>query len=86
MIAQSNDAVTVRADQLAESDIIRHSTGEAWLVISEPEYTNNGISFDILCLDVPAPDNTQTVCFAPEVSFLLLEIQAAPKSVNPVAS
>lgn len=75
MIAQSLDATTIRADELTEGDVIQHSTTELWMVVTEPEYTTNGISFDVLCLDVEAPDNTQTVCFAPEASFVLLDHQ-----------
>ena len=79
MIAQSLDATTIRADQLTEGDIIQHSTTELWMVVTEPEYTTSGISFDVLCLDVEAPDNTQTVCFAPEVSFVLLDYQPSQR-------
>ncbi len=76
MIAQSNDATTICADQLTEGDIIQHSTGESWMVIAEPEYTNAGISFEALCLDLDSPDNTQAVCFAPNESFVLLDHQS----------
>lgn len=43
---------TIRADELTEGDIIKHFTGDTWLVISEPEYTCSGITFDVLWLDV----------------------------------
>jgi len=66
---------TIRADQLTESDIIQHRPGDNWMIITEPEYTTRGISFDVLCLDVEAPENTQAVCFAPETSFVLLDHQ-----------
>jgi len=45
------------------------------MIITEPEYTTRGISFDVLCLDVEAPNNTQTVCFDPQESFVLLDYQ-----------
>ncbi len=69
------DATTIRADQLTEGDIIRHSTGEDWMIINEPEYTTKGISFEVLCLDMEGPDNTQTVSFAPQTTFVLLNHQ-----------
>ncbi|AFZ11502.1 hypothetical protein Cri9333_0552 [Crinalium epipsammum PCC 9333] len=76
MIAQPLvDATTIRADQLTEGDIIRHLTGEAWKVICEPEYTNKGIRFEVLCLDLECPNNTQSLCFAPEWLFDLLDYQ-----------
>ena len=76
MIAQPVDAMTVRADQLTEGDIIIHRcTGDAWEVICEPEYTNSGIRFEVLWLEVESPDNTQSVCFAPEWQFELLDHQ-----------
>lgn len=74
-MTQSQDVTTIRADQLTENDIIQHRPGDNWMVISEPEYTTRGISFEVLCLDVEAPNNTQTVCFAPETSFALLDHQ-----------
>ncbi len=75
MITQ--DVTTICADQLTEGDIIQHLTGDTWMVITEPEYTTRGISFEVLSLDVEAADNTQTVCFAPEESFVLLDHQRA---------
>ena len=75
MIAQSSDATTIRADQLTEGDIIQHRPSDHWMVITEPEYTIRGITFEVLCLDVEAPNNTQVVCFAPETSFVLLDHQ-----------
>ncbi len=81
MIAQSNDATTICADQLTEGDIIQHFTGESWMVIAEPEYTNAGISFEVLCLDVDSRDNMQTVCFAPECSFKLLDCQSVAAQI-----
>ena len=79
MIAQTNDATTIYADQLTDGDIIRHSTGDTWMVITEPEYTTRGISFEVLCLSVEAADNMQSVCFAPETSFVLLDYQRRVK-------
>ena len=64
MIAHQPDATQICADQLTEGDIIRHFTGDTWQVISEPGYTSSGISFEVLCLDVETPPNTQTVVFA----------------------
>ena len=80
MITQ--DVTTICADQLTDGDIIRHSTGDTWMVITEPEYTTAGITFDVLCLSVEAADNTQTVCFAPETSFVLLDHQRGVKGAS----
>ncbi|MDF5728914.1 MAG: hypothetical protein PUP92_13030 [Rhizonema sp. PD38] len=52
-----------------------------WLSLS-PEYTTRGITFEVLCLDVEAP-NTQTVCFAPEESFVLLDNHCVMPSEYP---
>ena len=82
MIAQINDATTIYADQLTDGDIIWHSTGDTWMVITEPEYTTAGITFDVLCLSVEAADNMQSVCFAPETSFVLLDHQKAVQSTH----
>jgi hypothetical protein len=75
MIAHDSDATQICADQLTEGDIIRHFTGDTWQVISEPEYTSFGISFEVLCLDVATPPNTQFVVFAAEWRFELLDYQ-----------
>ncbi len=75
MIAYQSDATPICADQLTEGDIIRHFTGDTWKVISEPEYTCSGISFEVLCLDVETLPNTQTVVFAPRWRFELLAHQ-----------
>lgn len=75
MIAQTFDAATICAGELTEGDIIQHSTTDLWMVVTDPEYTTNDISFDVLFLDVEGPNNTQTVCFAPEASFILLDHQ-----------
>ena len=64
MIAQNIDATQICADQLTEGDIIRYFTGDVWQVISEPEYVSNGISFEVLCLDVETSPNTQQVIFS----------------------
>ena len=37
MIAQSNDATIICADQLTEGDIVQNSTGDTWMIIAEPE-------------------------------------------------
>jgi hypothetical protein len=76
MIAYSLDATQICADQLTEGDIIRHFTGETWKVISEPEYTCSGICFEVLCLDLEALPNTQTVVFAAAWRFELLDHQS----------
>ena len=75
MIAHDSDATQIYADQLTEGDIIRHITGDVWQVISEPEYVSTGISFEVLCLDVEMPPNTQQVVFAPGRRFELLDYQ-----------
>ena len=75
MIAYSSDATLICADQLTEGDIIRHFTGDTWQVISEPAYTSSGISFEVLCLDLETPPNTQTVVFAPRWRFELINYQ-----------
>ncbi|MDJ0745668.1 MAG: hypothetical protein QNJ32_20200 [Xenococcaceae cyanobacterium MO_167.B27] len=75
MIAYSSDATQICADQLTEGDIIRHFTGDTWQVISEPEYTHSGISFEVLCLDLETLPNTQLVVFAPRWRFELINYQ-----------
>ena len=73
MIAHDFDATQICAEQLTEGDIIRHFTGDTWQVISEPEYTCSGISFEVLCLDIETLPNTQTVVFATRWRFELLD-------------
>lgn len=63
----------VRADEITLGDIIRHFTGDTWQVVSEPEYTNQGITFDVMWLDVDTPNNTQTVTFAPAWRFEIID-------------
>ncbi|MDJ0742175.1 MAG: hypothetical protein QNJ32_02310 [Xenococcaceae cyanobacterium MO_167.B27] len=77
MIAYQPDATQICAEQLTEGEIIRHFTGDTWKVISEPEYTCSGISFEVLCLNVATLPNTQTVVFAPEWRFELLHYHCA---------
>ena len=77
MIAHQPDATQICADQLTEGDIIRHFTGDTWQVISEPEYTSSGISFEVLCLDLETPPNTQTIVFAPKLKLELIDYQSA---------
>ena len=84
MITQ--DVTTICADQLTEGDIIQHSTGDTWMVITEPEYTTRGITFEVLCLCVEAVDNMQSVCFAPEESFVLLDHQRSVKGASQYGS
>ncbi len=66
------DRETIASDQLTIGDIIKHGTGDLWQVISEPQYTCSGIEFEVLWLDVDSPDNTQSVCFAPQWRFELV--------------
>ena len=75
MIAHQPDATQICADQLTEGDIIQHFT-DTWQVISEPEYTSFGISFEVLCLDVETQPNTQHVVFPPEWKFVLLNYRS----------
>ncbi len=77
MIAHQPDATQICADQLTEGDIIRYFTGDIWQVISEPEYTSSGISFEVLCLDVETLPNTQTVVLAPGWRFALIDYHSA---------
>ena len=84
MITQ--DVTTICADQLTEGDIIQDLSGDIWMVITEPEYTTRGITFEVLCLDVEVADNTQTVCFAPETSFVLLDHQRSVKGASDYGS
>jgi len=79
MIAQTSDATIIRADQLTEGDIIQH-VDETWMVIIEPEYITKGITFEVLCLDLEA-SITQTVCFDPELCFVLLDHQSVNAQV-----
>lgn len=69
----------IHADELTEGDIIRHFTGDKWLVISEPEYARQGMTFDVMWLDVATPDNTQSVTFAPQWRFELISHQSQAK-------
>ena len=78
MIAQTFDATAIRADELTECDVVQHST-KLWMVVTEPEYTTNGISFNVLCLDAEAPYDTRTVCLAPEASLVLLNYQSGKR-------
>lgn len=77
MIAQDDNAALIYADQLTEGDIIRHFTGEIWKVISEPKYTDSGISFEVLCLDLGtfSNPNTQLVVFASQWRFESIDYQ-----------
>ncbi len=54
----------IQADQLTEGDLIRHR-GELLKVCSEPDYTNHGIEFDALPLEVTDRE-TQPMCFQPK--------------------
>lgn len=78
MTQGTSDAIasTIRADELTESDIVRHLTGDLWQVLTEPQYTCSGIEFEVLWLDVDSPDNTQEVCFHPRWQFELVTHQS----------
>ena len=54
----------IHADELTESDIIQHNDSTL-LIVSEPDYTNKGIEFEVMW-NVVTPDNVQTACFAPD--------------------
>lgn len=69
---QRDRQIFIHADELTEGDIIKHFTGDVWMVTSEPEYTNAGITFEVVWLGVDTPDNTQTVNFAPAWRFELV--------------
>ena len=74
-IATTSESDRIHAEELTEGDIIKHFTGDVWLVISEPQYTNAGIMFDVMWLDVDSPDNIQSVCFSPHWRFDLVAHQ-----------
>lgn len=70
----------IHADELTEGDIVKHFTGDTWLVVSEPQYTNAGITFDVMWLDVDSPDNIQSVSFSPHWRFELVTHQPLVQS------
>lgn len=61
----------IRADQLTEGDIITGSKGDIWQVVSEPQYMDEGICFEVMWLK-SATFNTQKVCFLPNYEFELV--------------
>lgn len=65
-----NQTTLVTADQLTTGDIIKHRS-DIWQVITEPEYTEQGICFVVAWLFESAP-NTQTVSFVPGYLFELV--------------
>lgn len=69
---QSDRQIFIHADELTEGDVIKHFTGDVWMIINEPEYTNAGITFEVVWLGVDTPDNTQAVTFAPAWRFELI--------------
>lgn len=71
----SDRKIFIHADELTEGDVIKHFTGDVWMVISEPEYSRAGITFDVIWLGVNTPDNSQTVTFAPVWRFELVSHQ-----------
>lgn len=79
-IATTSESDRIHAEELTEGDIIKHFTGDVWLVVSEPQYTNAGITFDVMWLDVDSPDNTQSVCFSPHWRFELVAYQPLVES------
>lgn len=88
MMAQIAPTITptfVRADELTEGDIIRHFTGDTWLVTGEPEYTNQGIVFDVMWLDVDTDNNVQTVTFAPAWRFEIIDYRVPAEFLQAVA-
>ena len=69
-------ASTITTDCLTEGDIIKHFTGDIWQVISKPQYTKQGIRFEVILFEENySPDNIQTVCFAPDWKFELIGYQ-----------
>lgn len=71
-----SDRIMLTSDQLTVGDIIKHDTGDLWQILTEPQYTCSGIEFEVLWLDVDAPNNTQSVCFAPGWWFELVSYQS----------
>lgn len=65
----------IHADQLTRGNVIKCLTGDIWQVVSEPEYTQQGICFDVMWLDVGVSNNVQGVCFAPTAEFELVSHQ-----------
>ena len=63
----------LRADELTLGDIIKDSAGDFLQVISEPEYTNKGITFLVMWLGVDSTDNTQEICLIPQSRYELLD-------------
>lgn len=76
LAATTSDSDRIATDELTNGDIIKHFTGDVWLVVSEPEYTNSGITFDVMWLDVDSSDNIQSVCFSPHWRFELATHQS----------
>lgn len=73
-------ASLIRADELAEGDIIRYR-GDTWQVLNEPQYTCSGIEFEVLWLEVATSDNTQNACFPPDYQFELIRYQPVQPSL-----
>lgn len=67
--------IFITAAELTEGDIIRHFTGDVWMVMGEPEYKSVGITFEVMWLDVPTP-NIQFVTFNPAWRFELVSHNA----------
>ena len=72
MTQKQTDVTQIRADQLTEGDIIRHSTEEEWLICTEPQYTQQGIVFCVLPLELNTSE-TQEVAFNPSEKFELIQ-------------
>ncbi len=88
MSRKTNTAIalfTVRADEIALGDVIRHSTGDIWQIISEPEYGDLGISLEVL--DAAVPDDAQNAYFIyaqPHQRFELVSYQFSQSPVTEV--
>lgn len=82
VIAPTSDRqIFIHADELTEGDVIKHFTGDIWMVVNEPEYTNAGITFEVVWLGVDTPDNTQTVSFTPVWRFELVSHQKTTQAI-----
>lgn len=55
-------ATTICADELAQGDVVFYCNS-CIIVLTEPQYVQQGIVFDALWLEIDSPDNTQQLCF-----------------------
>lgn len=58
-------ATTICADELTQGDVVFYCNS-CIVVLTEPQYVQQGIVFDVLWLEIDSPDNTQQLCFNPE--------------------